>query len=83
MIVTLRSAVFIVACLSLVGCGGEESTQEQTATAESESSAVDTAPKQSNNLFAKEQQLIRDAKGIQAILDEDARKKKEALKNID
>ncbi len=63
--------------LLLGGCGGEE-----------EEAAVDSQPVKSeaaskaNNPLANQQQLIKDARGIQSILDKDAEKKKKAADNI-
>lgn len=81
MTIALRAAFFVAACLSLAGCGSEEATQEEDNMGTSESVAEST-PKKANNPFAREQQLIRDVKGIQAILDKDAEEKKAAVKNI-
>ncbi len=84
MTIALRGAILLAACLSLVSCGGGDSSNESTGTMKPESTTdAEPAAKGTNNIFAKEQQLIRDAKGIQVILDKDAEKKKEALKNLD
>jgi hypothetical protein len=75
-------AILIAACLSLVSCGGQESTEEQTGTAEPDSSTVEK-PAGASHIYAKEQQLIKDARAIQEMLDNDAGRKKKALKNLD
>jgi hypothetical protein len=72
-------AIIIAACLSLASCGGQESTEEQT---EPDSSTV-KKPAGASHIYAQEQQLIKDARAIQEMLDNDAGKKKEALKNLD
>jgi len=74
--------ILIAACLSLVSCGGQESSEEQTGMAEPDSSTVEK-PAGANSIYAKEQQLIRDARAVQEMLDRDAAKKKAALKNLD
>jgi hypothetical protein len=75
-------AILITACLLQVGCGDQESTIEQVDMAEPDSSMVEK-PAGANNIYAKEQQLLKDAKAIQEMLDNDAGRKKEALKNLD
>jgi hypothetical protein len=78
----LPGAILIAACLSLVNCGGRESTEEQTGIAETDSSTVEK-PAGASHIYAKEQQLLKDARAIQEMLDNDAGRKKEALKNLD
>ena len=56
--------------LLLAGCGGAEKVDE-----------AGSKPK-ANNPLASEQQLIRDAKAVQGILDQNAAKKKEAIGEI-
>ena len=72
----LRSIALVACCLLLFSCGGQE-----------EDSAVEAKPaiekaKPADKPFAMEQQLIRDAKSIQGLLDEDAEEKKKAHENI-
>lgn len=54
----------------LSGCGGGE---------EPSASEDPVAKPKANNFFAKEQQLIGDAKGIQSLLDRNADEKKKAV----
>jgi len=64
---SFKSATGLLALtLLLVGCGG--SSEE----------ASEAKPK-ANNPLAKEQQLIRDAGSVQAMLDKDAEQKKKTL----
>jgi len=61
----------------LSGCGGGE---EPSASKEEPSASEDPVAKpKANNFFAKEQQLIGDAKGIQSLLDRNADEKKKAV----
>ena len=69
----LMGCLVFAGCISLGGCGGEESIAEKEVTTEV------AAPKRANNPLASQQALLRDARGIQAILDADAEKKKKAL----
>jgi hypothetical protein len=75
-------AILIAACLLQVGCGGQESTEEQVDMAEPDSSMVEK-PAGANHIYATEQQLLKDAKAIQEMLDNDAERKKEARNNLD
>jgi hypothetical protein len=73
----LQGIALAACCVLLFGCGAQEddrAVESQPATAKQPSG---------NNPFAEEQQLIRDAKSIQGLLDEDAEEKKKALENID
>lgn len=72
----LRGIAVVACCVLLFGC----SSQEEDSALEAQPAAE--KPKSANKPFAMEQQLIRDAKSIQGILDEDAEKKKKALDNI-
>ena len=67
----VKLAILFLSALLLAACG---ETQDQSAT---EPPAAE--PKPSNNPFAREQQLIQDAKGVQDMLDQNATKKKEAM----
>jgi hypothetical protein len=78
----VSGAILIAGCLLLVSCGGQESTEKQTSLAEPDSSTVEK-PAGANNIYAKEQQLLKDARATQEMLDKDAGKKKEALDNLD
>jgi hypothetical protein len=71
--VTLSALVILV-----TGCGDSEvvETQTQEPAAPKQESADKPA---ANKLFAKEQQLIEDAKGIQSLLDQNADRKKQAV----
>jgi len=71
--VTLSALVILV-----TGCGDSEEaeTQMQEPAAPKQESAVKPA---GNKLFASEQQLIEDVKGIQSLLDQNADKKKQAV----
>lgn len=62
----LRGLGVVAVCIFLIGCGG----QDEDGAAEKE---------KANNPLARQQQLIRDAKEIQGILDKDAERKKKAL----
>lgn len=53
----------------LAGCGGGESAGESEA-------------KPASNPLADEQQLIRDAKAVEAMLEKDAEEKREAVDNL-
>jgi len=66
----------LVILLSSCGDSEESATQTQeSVTPKQESAAKPTT----NNMFAKEQQLIEDAKGIQGLLDQNADEKKQAV----
>jgi len=67
----VKLAMLFLSALLLAACG---ETQNQSAT---DAPVAETEP--TNNFFAREQQLIRDAKGVQDMLDQDAAKKKEAM----
>ena len=56
--------------LMLAGCGGTEKVEQAA-----------SKPK-ANNPLASQQQLIRDAKAVQGILDQNAAKKKAAIGEI-
>lgn len=72
-----RAIILLVAlCPGLVACGGEGASESEVA-----APAVPTEAKQANNPLAAEQQLIKDAQGIQGILDKDADRKKQAVKD--
>ncbi|MBQ74408.1 MAG: hypothetical protein CMQ20_05195 [Gammaproteobacteria bacterium] len=67
-------------CFILSSCGGNDETDAAPAPVALPTEAVETpAAKKTNNPLASQQQLIRDAKGIQGILDKDAEEKKKAL----
>ncbi len=76
------SITALIFSLSLVGCGGDESSPVDTS--ESGQMATDAARTREpeDKMFAREQQLIKDAKGVQALLDKDADRKKDAVKNM-
>lgn len=74
----LRGITLVVCCVLLFGCGG----QDEDRAVEVKSKPVAAKKPSGNNPFAAEQQLIRDAKSIQGLLDEDAEEKKKALDNI-
>lgn len=74
----LNACIVIVGCFFLNSCGGQD---DETA-ADMPAAEEAPAPKSANNPLARQQQLIRDAKGIQAILDKDAEEKKKTLENI-
>ena len=78
----VSGAILIAACLLFVSCGGQESTDERTDLAEPDSSKVEK-PAGASHIYAKEQQLLKDSRAIQDMLDKDAGKKKEAVKNLD
>jgi len=73
----ISSGVLILVCglLLLGGCGGKQEAEEVIAT------PAPKAASKANNPLASQQALIQDAKGVQAILDADAEKKKKALEN--
>jgi hypothetical protein len=76
------SALTVVAgCVFLSACGGQE--QDTAPAAQQPVTEAKAAPKRANNPLANEQQLLKDAKGIQSILDKDAEKKKKALSSAD
>lgn len=72
----LRGIAVAAFCVFLFGCGSQE---EDTAV---KAQPAAEKPKPAAKPFAREQQLIRDAKSIQGLLDEDAEEKKKALDNI-
>lgn len=67
----VKLAILFLSALLLAACG---ETQNQSA---ADAPAAEAEP--TKNLFAREQQLIRDAKGVQDMLDQNAAKKKEAM----
>jgi|TARA_B110000263_G_scaffold240121_1_gene243020 hypothetical protein len=71
--ITLSALVIL---LSSCGDSEESATQQPESAAPKQESAAKPA---ANNLFAKEQQLIEDAKGIQSLLDQNADEKKQAV----
>ena len=73
----LKVFSLFAACAFLSSCGGEE-----VATTPAAEAVEAPSPKKANNPLARQQQLIRDAKGIQGILDKDAERKKKALEDI-
>lgn len=75
----LKVSIVIAGCVLLSSCGGQD---EEAADAAMPPAEAAPAPKKAYNPLAREQQLIRDAKGIQAILDKDAEEKKKALDNM-
>ena len=71
--VTLTALVIL-----LSGCGdSEESVTQQPESAAPKQESV--AKPTTNKMFAREQQLIEDAKGIQSLLDQNAEEKKQAV----
>jgi len=64
-------------CVGLVACGGDKPAESNAASAELPKAAA----KPSNNPLAAEQQLIRDAEAVQGILNKDADRKKQAVKD--
>ncbi len=78
---TLRNISAILMCVFLVACGGDSADSRADAgDARAVTKPVDSK-KAPDNPLASQQQLIKDAKGIQDILDTDAEKKKKALKS--
>lgn len=75
----LKIFLLITGCVFVNSCGGQDEATTVTATPPAEAKP---SPKKASNPLARQQQLIRDAKGIQAILDKDAAEKKKALENI-
>jgi len=82
MIRLLKGVVLVAGCLFLFGCGGEEGNRASDSESASAKSSG-TTEKASNNPLARQQQLLRDAKGIQSILDKDTEEKKKALEGAD
>ena len=86
----VKNICVISGCALLISCGGNENSaagdpaagDPAAGAAAAQSTAAAPKPRASNPL-ASQQQLIRDAAGIQAILDKDAQEKKNAVKNID
>ncbi len=74
-----KVAIVMAGCVFLNSCGGQD---DEAATADKPAAEAAPSQKMANNPLARQQQLIRDAKGIQAILDRDAEEKKKALENI-
>lgn len=68
--------VTLAAVLVLAACGNPEAATDKAASPQ-------TTPKADTNPLATQQQALRDAKGVQAILDKDAKRKKAALDNLD
>jgi hypothetical protein len=74
----LPKFVLIAGCLLFISCGGQEESQE----APESTSVPKTSPEQTSKPFAREQQLIKDAKAVQSILNQDAEERKKALKDV-
>ena len=74
----IRNVFAIVACMLLAACGGNDSSQEESMMSDEPAMVQSEEPKP----FAKEQQLIEDAKGVQAMLDAAAKKKKDAVSDM-
>jgi hypothetical protein len=75
----LKIFIIIIYSFLLNGCGGQKQAANPAA---APAEAVEATPaKKANNPLASQQQLIRDAKAIQGILDKDAEEKKKALEN--
>ncbi|MCZ6503636.1 MAG: hypothetical protein O6945_14125 [Gammaproteobacteria bacterium] len=73
----LKVLIVIAGCVFLSSCGGQDEEAAATSAAEAAPS-----PERANNPLARQQQLIRDSKSIQGILDKNAEEKKKALDNI-
>jgi hypothetical protein len=78
----LKGLVFVAGCLILFGCGGQEGNSASDSEPAS-AKTPETTAKVSNNPFARQQQLLRDAKGVQSLVDKDAEQKKKALEGAD
>jgi len=72
--------IVVAGCIFLTGCGNQE---EDSVVEPASVSTPETTPKPANNPLARQQQLLKDAKGIQSILDEGAEKKKKAADSAD
>ena len=72
---TIRMITLLACCAFLFGC----SNQEEDVTVKTQPAA--TKPKPNNNPLASQQQLIRDAKKVQGILDQDAERRKKAVED--
>ena len=70
-----RMITLAACCVFLFAC----SNQEEDVTVKPQPAT--TKPKPNNNPLASQQQLIRDAKKVQGILDQDAERKKKALQD--
>lgn len=72
-------ALTLLLTVMLSACGGSD-TPDTSAT-EAAAKTEEAAKPKANNPLAAEQQLIRDAQAIQGILDQDADRKKQAVKD--
>lgn len=78
----MRIIFSILLCVGLVGCGGDKPAETNAVSSELSTSELSkAAAKPSNNPLAAEQQLIRDAEALQGILNKDADRKKQAVKD--
>lgn len=77
----LRVFTPVAVCIFLMGCGSEK--EESAVESEAPSVTSPKTPKPVNNPLASQQQLLRDAKGIQSILDQDEERKNKALNSAD
>jgi len=80
---TAKVFCLITTCVLLISCGGKEDQAAGEPATDDAGQTGEAPTPRANNPLARQQQLIRDAQGIQAILDKDAEEKKNALKNID
>ena len=78
----LRAITVIAGCILLFGCGNQDEGSSDASKPAKEAS-VSSEAKGANNPLAGQQQLLKGAKGVQSLLDKDAEKKKEALKETD
>jgi len=67
----------ILSAFLVVGCGGSQ----EKATVQQPKKAEAPAPEKTNNPLESQQRLIKDAKGLQGILDKDAERKKKAVQD--
>jgi|TARA_B100001964_G_scaffold244117_1_gene324317 hypothetical protein len=77
----LHVLAVVAGCTVLIACGGE--AEDSTVAAEPAASQAKSTAKPANNPLASQQQLLKDAKGVQALLDQNAEKKKKALNSAD
>ncbi|HKI73172.1 MAG TPA: hypothetical protein VJ998_00905 [Pseudomonadales bacterium] len=75
--------VLLLSFLALAGgCSGGNAPEGTAATPAETPAAAPEKTDSSDNLLSTQQQALKDAGGVQAILDKDAEKKKKALENV-
>ena len=75
-----RAIGALLLLLVIGGCGGNADTKR--APASTESAAPAQTQDKSGGLLSTQREALEESKGVQAILDKDAEKKKKALENL-